>query len=205
VGFARSFFPNLAGRSLPFAVGSAFLINPAVALTASHVVYDTVNYGGQALQVDLTFPGQPTIRAAEFIPTNEWINQDSANNYAFSAFDIAAIFFNPPLSGVPFVGFDSGVNLPGEITVVGFTGDNYPTVPFYGGTCFPTASSFDAFRISYPLGTLDGMSGSPVYTVDSSNRPTVRGIHTSLPVPDSGNALRFTDGILNLINRTWLG
>ena len=41
VGFVRSFFPNLANSQLPFAVGTAFLIDPSVALTAAHVVYDT--------------------------------------------------------------------------------------------------------------------------------------------------------------------
>jgi V8-like Glu-specific endopeptidase len=205
VGFVRSFFPNLANQHFPFAVGTAFLINPAVALTAAHVVYDTFSgYGGLARSVDITFPGQPTIGAAEFIPTNEWITQDSANNNPLSRVDIAAIFFNPPLTSVPFVDFGSGVGLAQEITVVGYTGNNYPRVPFFGGTSFPITSPDDAFRIAYPFATLGGMSGGPVYSLDASNRPTVRGIHTSLLDNGMGDGLRFTDGILELINKTWL-
>ena len=49
--------PNLANQHFPFAVGTASLINPAVALTAAHVVYDTFSgYGGLARSVDITFP-----------------------------------------------------------------------------------------------------------------------------------------------------
>ncbi len=205
VGFVRSFFPNLANSQLPFAVGTAFLINPSVALTAAHVVYDTFSgYGGLAKSVDVTFPGQRTIGAAEFIPTDQWVSQDSASNNPLSRVDIAAIFFNPPLTAVPFVDFGSGVGLTQEVTVVGYTGDNYPQVPFFGGTSFPTTSPDDAFRIAYPLATLGGMSGGPVYSMDASNRATVRGVHTSLLDNGMGDGLRFTDGILDLINRTWL-
>ena len=205
VGFVRSFFPNLAGRPLPFAVGTAFLINPAVALTAAHVIYDTFSgYGGLARSVDVTFAGHPTVGAADFIPTNQWVSGDSANNNPLSRVDIAAIFFDPPLSGVPFVNFGPGEEIAQEITVVGFTGDNYPQVPFFGGTAFPVASPDNAFRVAYPLTTLGGMSGGPVYTVDEANRPTVRAIHTSLLDNGMGDGLRFTSSILDLINRTWL-
>lgn len=160
---------------------------------------------GAALSVDVTFAGQSPIRGATYRVTDQWMNQDAANNNPISAFDIAAIFFDQPVAGRPSVPYDSGVNLAGaEITVVGFTGEHYPSVPFFGGSAFPIPSPYDAFRISYPLETLGGMSGGPVYTVDSANRATVRGVHTSLLVDGNGNALRFTDNILDLIN-FWLG
>jgi V8-like Glu-specific endopeptidase len=206
VGFIRSFFPALARNPLNFAVGTGFLIHPQVCLTAGHVIYDVVNYGGFVTSVDVTFPGPKTFTAREFRTTDQWINIDSRTNNPLSAFDIAALFFDPPgLTTVPVVAWGDGTNLSGvQITVVGFTGENYPAVPFYGASSFTTPSPYDATRIAYPIVTRGGMSGGPVYTLDAATNPTVRGVHTSLLVDGSGNGLRFNQNIINLINM-WLG
>jgi V8-like Glu-specific endopeptidase len=206
VGFVRSFFPALARRPLNFAVGSGFLIHPQVFLTAGHVIYDTVHYGGMVNRVDVTFPGPQTFTARDFKTTDQWIETDSATNNPLSAFDIAALFFDPPgLTKIPVVAWADGTNLSGvEVTVVGFTGEHYPSVPFYGGSSFTTPSPYDASRISYPIATRGGMSGGPVYTLSASALPTVRGVHTSILVDGSGNGLRFNQNIVNLIN-FWLG
>ncbi len=197
VGFVRSFFPLLSTRSLPFAVGTGSLIHPRVILTAGHVVFDRL-YGGAATSVDVTLPGIGTF-PGDAVPTDQWRDQDSATMSPISAFDFAAIFLRTPVTATPPVSVALAAHLIGtQITVVGYTGVNYPNVPFYGASAFPIPSPYDAYRIAYPIATLDGMSGGPVYTVDASTHPTIRGIHTSL-FDGHGDALRITPNVLNLI------
>jgi V8-like Glu-specific endopeptidase len=202
VGFVRSFFPALAGRQLPFAVGTGSLIQQRLVLTAGHVVFDR-EYGGAPLAVDVTLPGQGTF-PGRAVPTDQWRDQDSLAASPVSAFDFAAIFLDSPVTTTEPVGVGLGEDLlRAQVTVVGYTGQNYPNVPFYGASAFPMPSPYDAFRIAYPIDTLDGMSGGPVYTLDAANRPTIRGVHTSF-YNGHGDALRVTPNVLNLIN-TWLG
>ncbi len=202
VGFLRAFFPRLSGRALPFAVGTGSLIHPRVVLTAGHVVFDR-DYGGDPLSVDVTLPGVGTFPGVA-VPTDQWRDQDSQTKSPISAFDFAAIFLNSPLTTVPIVPVGLGLDLLGtQLTVVGYTGQDYPNVPFYGASAFPMPSAQDAFRIAYPIDTLGGMSGGPVYSVDASNRPLLRGVHTSF-FDGHGDGLRITQNVLNLIHE-WLG
>jgi hypothetical protein len=98
-----------------------------------------------------------------------------------------------------------GPNLGGiEANVFGFPvrADLYGSL--YGAAAFPTAPfpDLDPFRAFYPIQTLAGMSGGPVYSRDPSGQILLRAVHTSI-YNDMGSALRITDGIAALI-KGWL-
>lgn len=209
VGLVRSYFPALNGQA---AGGTGTLINPRVILTAGHVVYDPSRGGYPTLvQVELGGHQRFSVASTVFRTTQPWVDIDSKTMNPISAFDIGAILLDKaiPVAQVApaAVAVTPGPNLGGlDLNVVGF-----PVRPdlfgnLYGARSQPTLEfpSLDLYRIFYPIATLAGMSGGPVYTRDeSTGQILLRGVHTSL-YNGMGSGLRITEAIANLI-QGWVG
>jgi len=208
VGLVRSYFPGLGGQA---AGATGTLINPRVILTAGHVVYDP-SRGGYPTVVNVELGGrQPfAVESTVFRTTRPWVDTDSKTMNPISAFDVGAILLDSPIPATDVasvsVAVTPGPNLGGlELNVVGFPvrPDLFGTL--YGARSTPTllAPALDLYRIFYPIVTLAGMSGGPVYTRDaSSGRILLRGVHTSL-YNGMGSGLRITEGIAKLI-QSWI-
>jgi V8-like Glu-specific endopeptidase len=207
VGFVRSFFPRMAGS---YTVGSGSLIDPHLILTAGHVVFDP-SRGGYPNAVDVAIGGQQrkVVPSSVFRTTVQWKETDSLTLNPVSAYDVGAILLADPIDP----GLATPIQPPAgpapdlsstSLNVVGFPADSDKIGQLYGAQSFPTPTTLDAFRIFYPITTLGGMSGGPVYEVDSAGQIIIRGVHTSYNSDDGlGSALRMTDGIVSVIN-TWL-
>ena len=208
VGMVRSYFPGLNGQA---AGGTGTLINPRVILTAGHVVYDPSRGGYPTMvQVELGGLQRFSVESTVFRTTRPWVDTDSKTMNPLSAFDVGAILLDNPIptTEVPSasVAVTPGPNLGGlDLNVVGFPvrADLFGTL--YGARSTPTLLSpaMDLYRIFYPIVTLAGMSGGPVYTRDAaSGQILLRGVHTSI-YNGMGSGLRVTDGIANLI-QSWV-
>jgi V8-like Glu-specific endopeptidase len=215
VAFLTSDFPT--GR----VGGTGVLIAPRLVLTAGHVLFDPAR-GGQTLRVQATFggPGGTTVAAVQVDYPREWRTPRSPlDSSLVSPVDIGVVRLTAAIDRFvtpwPFATASDGM-LAGMVLSV----SGYPTIPpggFPVGTLFGTkfnvvqggaipdgGSQYERFRLFYPVRTLGGMSGGPVYDFDpASGTRTVRGVHTSLvPWSDGsllGSALRVDNDIRFLI------
>jgi V8-like Glu-specific endopeptidase len=208
VGQIRCYFPNLNGQA---AGATGTLITPRLILTAGHVVYDPSRGGYPTLaRIELGGQQRTSVESAVFRTTQPWVDTDSKTMNPISAFDIGAILLDTPIPATQIapasVAVTPGPNLSGlNLNVVGFPVEPALFGNLYGARSEPTLLSpaLDVYRIFYPISTLDGMSGGPVYTREGVNGKVVlRGVHTSL-YNGLGSGLRITQGIANLIE-SWV-
>jgi V8-like Glu-specific endopeptidase len=207
VGMVRSYFPGLKGQA---AGGTGTLIHPRVILTAGHVVYDP-SRGGYPTRADVELGAvRFTVSSTVFRTTQPWVDTDSQGLNPISSYDIGAILLPAPIApeAVPRVNYavTPGPNLGGlEINVVGFPvrADLYGGL--YGATAFPVIMypELDPYRAFYPIETLAGMSGGPVYSREATGQVLLRSVHTSI-YNGAGSALRITDGVATLV-QSWVG
>ena len=137
------------------------------------------------------------------------MSTDSQSLNPISSYDLGAILLPSPVdpADAPRVSYavTPGANLGGlEINDVGFPvrADLYGSL--YGATAFPFTMypELDPYRAFYPIDTLSGMSGGPIYTRDASGHLLVRAVHTSI-YNGAGSALRITEGLAFLI-QAWV-
>jgi V8-like Glu-specific endopeptidase len=217
IGYVETSFPNPTAGPGGLEIGTGSLIAPRVILTAAHMVYDP-SQGGQAVSVDVTFGGPQgrkyqNLNRVDF-PV-EWRNpRDSLDTSLVSPVDIAVIILPQPIdrfiTPVPFQ-TASDTMLTGMLLNVG----GYPAFPPQGprgtlwgndfnilqdGSLPAGLTQYEGFRLFYPVRTLGGMSGGPVYNFDAaSNTRTLRGVHTSFLDGVGGSALRIDEDIFQLI------
>jgi V8-like Glu-specific endopeptidase len=217
----RSFFANTPPGKTE--IGSGTLIGPRVILTAGHVVYDhfkgNATSGRYALRIEVTFGNGVTRKGVKAQTTNEWIQVDSKLRLETSAVDFGIIVLADPIDNqiTPLrVETATRTQLSSEVlNVAGYPAGppgGAPSYPLFGKRTNVTMLEGVEHRLFYPVHTLPGMSGGPIYKVDSSPNSlarTVMGVHTSLiNAPNSvvngfGSALRITEGVHDLIN-VWL-
>ncbi|HVX11557.1 MAG TPA: trypsin-like peptidase domain-containing protein [Pirellulales bacterium] len=182
------------------AIGTGTLISPVLILTAGHVVYD--GHKGWASSVTARFRSDPATDqpAATFRTTTQWTSVDASRpDSVESAYDVGVVVLKQPVDltlgirPLPVeTSNDSGLRAM-TLSVAGYPASPPPVGTLYGASS--TLSDLTPTRLHYPIATVDGMSGGPVYDFDvSSSTRTIRGVHTSL-----GSALRITEGILSLL------
>lgn len=208
VGAVKSTWPNGTQTG---ATGT--LIAPRVILTAAHVVHDRHRGVGDgpkdsfASVVDLTFGGTVSRQANKYFTTSQWVESYSGLPVtdpvrSLSPYDYAVIVLEKPIDTLVRPARPPETTPDAFLASLSLQAVGYPAgyqgIPFgqlWGGASVP--SSVTDFRIGYPMTTLGGMSGGPVYDFDqASNQLTIRGIHTSAPFADGfGNALRITSEV----------
>jgi V8-like Glu-specific endopeptidase len=209
VGMVLSYFPALDGRDPPYAVGTATLINPGAVLTAGHVVFDnSPDRGGLAIKFDILFNNRAEIRG---IPggnarlRTEWLATGPTNQP--SQFDYSVILLGASVTGATPAGVvstqPSGL-LGRSASVVGFPAEGNLFGSFCGAADIARdtiGAPEDAFSIQYPIPTLGGMSGGPVYRTDeTTNTIFIRAVHTNLLTNGDGNGLVILPGIADQIS-----
>jgi V8-like Glu-specific endopeptidase len=217
IGYIQTSFPNPTAGLGGLEIGTGSLIAPRLVLTAAHMVYDP-DQGGQALSVAVTFGG-PQGRTYQNLTRVdfpvEWRSpRDALDTSLVSPVDIAVVVLPQPIdrfiTPVPFQ-TASDTMLTGMLLNVG----GYPAFPPQGprgqlwgndfnllqDSALPANLAQDgSFRLFYPVRTLGGMSGGPVYDFDAaSNTRTIRGVHTSFLDGIGGSALRINEDIFQLI------
>lgn len=203
IGLIRSFFPR---RVVPFTVGTGTLIDPRIVLTAGHVVYDHFR-GGRADFVDVTLGNEnrSTIKVAgrDLHTTKQWVDTDSSFKSPTSSFDFAVVVLPAPVQDtVTPLRFEATENAQIQSMIVNVAG--YPAqfyADMYGAHAGALLQSDLPFRFFYPIATLPGMSGGPVFSLEQDSY-VIRGIHTSL-VGTQGCALRITNNVAGLL-QTWI-
>jgi V8-like Glu-specific endopeptidase len=217
IGYLQTSFPSPTAGPGGLEIGTGSLIAPRLVLTAGHMVYDA-DQGGQAVSIDVTFGGPQgrkyqRLRQVDF-PV-EWRSPRSALDTSLvSPVDVGVIVLPQPIdrfiTPVPYQ-TASDTMLTGMLLNVG----GYPAFPPQGprgalwgndfnllqnGTLPASLVQYESFRLFYPVRTLGGMSGGPVYNFDpTSNTRTVRGVHTSFLDGVGGSALRINEDIFQLI------
>jgi V8-like Glu-specific endopeptidase len=74
---------------------------------------------------------------------------------------------------------------------------------FAGGQSLPVQSPFPQYRLAYPIESVPGMSGGPVFRTDElSSGMKIRAVNTST-YDNNGNALIIYDNLFKWINQ-WL-
>jgi V8-like Glu-specific endopeptidase len=229
IAFLRSHFPRPKFPPNGFSVGTGCLIAPRLVLTAGHIVYDAFQ-GGKATGISITFGGPAGLSTAstEVDFTFEWRNESDA---AFAAGNDAALLLSSTDCGVIVLPHPVDRFIPvlrcSTISDTTLTGTllnvfGFPSHPVAGplGTAYgasfhvlqgsalpPLAQSIEDIRLSYPVRTVDGLSGAPIYDLDANHSRVVRGIHTSLVnFPDGttlASALRIDNRVIGLIQH-WI-
>jgi V8-like Glu-specific endopeptidase len=192
--------------------GTGTLIGPRLVLTAGHVVYDPT-WGGDALRFLLTLGGPTRYQTSSTVwRTNDvWRNRDAllGTTRALSGADFGVVVLDAPIDALvrplhvettPQEAFNAM-----QLNVAG-----YPVPPHANGQTLFGASSpplpdafpeFQATRVFYPIQTLAGMSGGPLWDLEPRSQVrTLRGVHTSI-VQGIGSALRITNNVLALIHQ----
>jgi len=202
IALVRAHFPNDKPQS--FVIGTGTLITRRVILTTGNIVYDP-SRGGYAEWVDVSFASEGdriTIKADVLRTTKEWVDIDSVSMDPTSAFNIGCIALSAPVdivlpvSVAPMRGSEASL----LFSIVGYSaGAPGPGAPgdLYG--CQTHLSRIGDYQLSYPVQTLDGMSGAPVYIIDDAGRPMVRGVHTSI-VNGLGRAISIYGPIADLVS-----
>jgi V8-like Glu-specific endopeptidase len=189
----RCTFPNgeLVG-------GSGTLIAPRLLLTAGHVLFDP-SRGGQVTRAEATFGGDGGLvvaAAAVDFPTDWRDPQSALDSSLFSPVDFGVVRLASPVDrAVAPWRFETIGD--GTLTTTPLSVGGYPVQP-PDGTAFGTlwgntasavqgaaipdgGDQYEEFRLFYPIETLAGMSGGPVYGVDrATGTRTVYGVHTAL-------------------------
>jgi V8-like Glu-specific endopeptidase len=206
IGFVRAFFSS--AKPDVYAVGTGTLIGPRVVLTAGHVVFDR-QYGGYPWRIDVTLGGAQrfTTQGVQVRTTTQWVETDSYSNSPISAFDYGVIALANPVDNLvrPLTSIET---TPSEVLrTLSVNVAGYPITPastlgsLYGA--ITPLSSFNDFRLFYPVLTRSGMSGGPVFDVDSATSfATIRGVHTSI-VNGQGSGVRVTANVHAMIQQ-WL-
>ena len=186
VGLIKCYFPALQNRNPDHAVGTVTLIDSGAVLTAAHNLHDRrPERGGAALKFDIMFGDGIII---EGVPggnsrvLREWM--DTGPSSTPSAVDAGVLLLGTKINGPTpaqvrstelsdLVGFSTNV--------VGFP--VFPPGNFWGAADFAFDSfgpPLDSYTIQYPIPTLGGMSGGPVYRTDEvSQGIIIRAIHTN--------------------------
>jgi V8-like Glu-specific endopeptidase len=219
IAYIETSFPNPTRGPGGLEIGTGTLIAPRLILTAGHIVYDA-QQGGKAVSIDVRFGGSEALtfpRLTEVDFPVEWRQpRSSLDNSLVSPVDIGVIVLPEPIDRfvrpVPFQ-TASDTMLAGMSLNVG----GYPAVPpqgargtlwgrnfglLQGASVLGDFARYESFRLFYPVATLGGMSGGPVYDFDpASQARTLRGIHTSFVDGFAASALRITEGIFQLIQQ----
>ena len=221
IGYIETSFPTPTHGPGGLEIGTGTLIAPCVVLTAGHIVFDP-NQGGQADAITITLggPGGMSVTSNRVDFPQEWRNgaPGSFDNSVNSAVDLGVIVLPEPIdqfiAPVPFQTASDSQLAGMSLNVAG-----YPAAPSAGtrgtlwgrnshllqGAAIPgDLAPFESYRLFYPVSTLPGMSGGPLYDFNSVSKVrTIRGIHTAGPTPDSplfpGSALRITEDVLQLL------
>jgi V8-like Glu-specific endopeptidase len=235
VAFIESWFPdpllpdgqrNTDGRE----IGTGSLIAPRLVLTAGHIVYDA-RQGGQTTVVRVTLGGAQRVSVTSNVVDFplEWRQPRTAlDSSVVSPVDIGVIVLPEPVDrfAAPLpVETASDTMLAGmRLNVLGYPANPGHVVrpPPPLGTLFGTqfnliqgaaipdgGDQYQAYRLFYPVRTVGGVSGGPVYNVDPVTKTrTIRGVHTSLVDWGDGSqlasALRIDNDIKTLIHG-WIG
>jgi V8-like Glu-specific endopeptidase len=212
--FPTPTFPN--GRT----IGTGCLIAPRLILTAAHIVYDH-QQGGQAVRVFVSLPTlADTIDATDVDFPRQWREPRNPQDISLlSPVDCGVVVLPDSVAAsvapLPFRADDDDT-LGGELLSVA----GYPAFPpdgsargslwgasfnvVQGGDLPDEAARREGFRLFYPVDTLPGQSGAPVYAFDAAtNQRTVVGVHTSfVPFADEtelASALRIDDRVDRLL------
>lgn len=236
IAFLEAFYPNPEFGT--FSVGTGCLIAPRLVLTAGHVVYDAFQGGqANRVRLTFGGPSFLTAESTRVDFPPQWRAESDAAFAArikeltlVSGTDCGVIILPEPVDRfVPVMPFRtaSDTTLAGTLlNVFGFPVDpnNVPGSPAAGlprGTAFGRSFNLiqgsalpaevqqtDDYRLYYPVATVGGLSGAPVYDVDENNSRVVRGVHTSaLEFRSDGrelaSALRIDDRI-NVLLLEWI-
>lgn len=216
---------TIAGANAPFlacirtrfpndtTVGTGTLVGRRLLLTAGHVVFDPAK-GGKPHQFIVTIGRAPriTISATGWLTTSEWAKTDSKlfRNAgqralrALSSYDMGAVVLNRPLTSptmLPVKPVDPLSGLNGvPATVAGYSTKKglFPNTALIAALSGSNMQSAPG-RLRYPVATVGGMSGGPVWTFQSNTR-SIRAIHTS-KYRQQGNALILNAALLEYIQR----
>jgi V8-like Glu-specific endopeptidase len=206
VAFLKVYFPTLNGS---YVVATGVLVSPRVVLTAGDAMYDP-GRGGYPEKVEVTLGGanRVTLMSQTFRSHRQWVEVDSATMNPMSAFDVGCVLL-PRQVGLESFAYAMSVEavttdvLKASLAnVVGYAIKPVGTIgSLYG--CQAFFSHVGDTRLSYPVKTLGGMAGGPIYLVDEVGRLTLVGIHTST-LNGQGSAVRITKPLVDLIKNEWM-
>jgi V8-like Glu-specific endopeptidase len=212
VGLIKAYFPALQNTAPPFASGTATLISPWAVLTAGHVAYDpSPDRGGQANSFDIEFGNGAFVRG---IPGSNArvMNAYKSSPTSLSPFDMSVVLLGTRVSTITpaaVVRRSVAADLAGfSVNVVG-----YPAVQadlfgkLYGAADIARVDPGlnNGFSIQYPISTLGGMSGGPVYRTDeAAGGLFIRAVHTDLLTNGDGNGLILYESLVAQIS-SWVG
>jgi glutamyl endopeptidase len=199
-----------APNGSPF-IGTGWLAGPRTVITAGHCVYDNVEMGGWAVQIELR-AGQNddampfgVVSSRKFEAHKKWIESRNAD------YDIGCIHLAEPLGDQ--VGWFGIAALPAAelqgylVNIAGYPGDrgNGKQLYFHKDRVLRVTPR----RIDYQVDTYGGQSGSPAWVYQQEGGPPlVVGVHAygtgaSLPGIEANSAPLIDNDILDLI-RSWI-
>lgn len=169
-------------------VGTGFLINHRLMVTAGHVIASLIQSDAKTIGIfaglfgkSLPFPGVAMHRAEMLAQLRLPFGRTSPAQ-AGSPEDFAALLFSsqgfPRAPELRYRVYDDGELRGHMLTITGYPGTQ-PSLHIEA--CYQYehsgAVSFDAHRIHYYIDTLPGQSGSPIWTLGQDGKPVVVGIH----------------------------
>jgi V8-like Glu-specific endopeptidase len=205
-------FPNDAPNVT--SEGTGFLIAPNIVLTTSHNLNDpNPNFGGgPASNMVVQFPTLPAIRALKWTATATWVKADCFSpERGLSAYDFGIIVLPQAIDATVNPLRYTASSSPGDIPLITVAGYPEGTSQLQGAQVQPVVPDrgqdiLDS-RIFYPVNTIPGMSGGPVY-INSGTGVVAIGIHTSFNndypdgVPDGlGSGLLLTPSVVAVIQQ----
>lgn len=207
IGYITSTFPN--DRS----GGTGSLIAPRLVLTAAHVLFDPVSRQ-QTRRTKVIFGGssQSSYESTEVDFPIQWRTGGTPVSHSLvSPYDIGIVVLpeaiDRVITPVQFQTASDGMLDGMTVNVAGYPILNGRQSTLYGrsstlrrGATLGNLEQYSSWRLFYPVDTLKGMSGGPVYDFDpASNVRTIRGIHTSLIDRSYASALRINEDIYELL------
>jgi V8-like Glu-specific endopeptidase len=207
IGCIRANFPNGPVG------GTGSLIAPRLVLTAAHVLYDAVHWGGKVQSVTVTFGGAVAVPGSLVDFPKEW--RSGVDTSVVSPYDLGVIQLRDRIDSIAPIAVQVATDavLTGRLLSVGGF-PIAPGVPFgslYGQSfnviqdgALGGFAQYESWRLFYPVDTVEGMSGGPVYDVDPSSKMRIlRGIHTSMIDGFSASALRINQSNLPVVQK-WI-